>query len=277
MPFEKTHVRILEKLLQEHYQRQIKIEVLNAGNSWHTSEHSIIKYLFKIKDYDPDLIIVWHAINDLYRSFTPERLVHRDFQPDYSHFWGPLSDIIMGHFDANTRLWPTVTLHSHIIGRLRYFLSKWLYSDLRNFIQTRRNKEIDVSEFPSLKSFARNLTSLIQITQNDRVKLVLATQPFLYNAQLSEAEKKTIWFPQSFCTNKNNEYPNLRSMELGMNLFNAKTKRIAALHRIPLIDLEARVPKNQDYFVDDCHYTVKGNQLIAETIFEFIKAKDIIE
>jgi lysophospholipase L1-like esterase len=275
--YEQSHVRILEKLLQRHYQDTMKIEVMNAGNSWHTSEHSLIKYLFKIKDYDPDLIILWHAINDLYRSFAPQRLARREFQTDYSHFWGPFSNIIMEHFDAEAGFYPTITLHSHIGDRFVHVLKTWPYSDIRNAIQARRNREIDVFEFPSRASFTRNLTSLIHIMQDDRVELVLATQPFLYNTQLTQAEKQTIWFPQAFCINKDNEYPSLASMERGMNQFNSETKRIAALHDIPLIDLEPQVPKNHEYFLDDCHYTPKGNQRVAETIFEFVVGKNIIE
>lgn len=277
VPFEKTHVRILEKLLQQHYQKQIRIEVLNAGNSWHTSEHSIIKYLFKIKDYDPDLIILWHAINDLYRSFAPERMGPREFQSDYSHFFGPVSDIVMEHFKQNERIWPNIIPHSLLLNRLYFLFERRLYTDLRKAIRTHKLKAIDISEFPSLKSFKRNLNSIVKIIQNDQVKLILATQPFLYNEILSEVEKKHIWFPEAFCINKNNEYPNLRSMELGMNLFNSETKKIAELHHIPLVDLEAHVPKNREFFLDDCHYTAKGNQLVAETLFEFIKNHKVIK
>jgi hypothetical protein len=277
MPYEKTHVRILEKLLQQHYQKQIKIEVLNAGNSWHTTEHSIIKYLFKIKDYNPDLIILWHAANDLYRSFAPKRLCHREFQSDYSHFWGPISNVIFEHYEETTRYCPKIIPHSFLLNRLYILFESRFYTDLRKAIRSHKLKEIDVSEFPSLKSFKRNLNSIVKIVQNDQVKLILATQPFIYHEKLSEAEKKRIWFPKAFCINENNEYPNLKSMELGMNLFNSATKKIAEIHQIPLVNLEAHIPKNGKYFYDDFHYTANGNQLMAETLFEFIKNNKIIE
>lgn len=277
MPFEKTHVRILEKLLQEHYQKQMKIEVLNAGNSWHTTEHSIIKYLFKIKDYDPDLIILWHAANDLYRSFAPERLCHRKFQSDYSHFWGPLANIIFEYHKERTRYRPKLISSSFLLNRIFMLFEGRLYTDMRNAIRSHKQKAIDITEFPSLNSFKRNLNSMIQIVQNDHVKLILATQPFLYNENLSKAEKKRIWFPQTFCINEKGEYPSIKSMEFGVNLFNSETKKIAEIHHIPLVDLEAHIPKNREFFYDDFHYTAKGNQLMAETLFEFITKNNIIE
>ncbi len=98
VPTEKSHARLLEQLLRTRYPDR-KIEVVNAGGPWHASEHSVIKYLFKIKDYDPDLIVVWHAINDLYRSFSPESLTQGVFRADYSHFLGPLARIFSDFSD----------------------------------------------------------------------------------------------------------------------------------------------------------------------------------
>ena len=148
---------------------------------------------------------------------------------------------------------------------------------MRNAIRSHKQKAIDITEFPSLNSFKRNLNSMIQIVQNDHVKLILATQPFLYNENLSKAEKKRIWFPQTFCINEKGEYPSIKSMEFGVNLFNSETKKIAEIHHIPLVDLEAHIPKNREFFYDDFHYTAKGNQLMAETLFEFITKNNIIE
>ena len=54
-------------------------------------------------------------------------------------------------------------------------------------------------------------------------------------------------------------------------------KEFQEFFHVPLVDLEAHVPKNQNYFFDDCHYTKKGNQKVARTIFEFIKSKKLIE
>ncbi len=104
VPFEQSHVRILEKHLKQFYPNR-KIEVLNAGASWHSSEHSVIKYLFKIKDFQPDLIILWHGINDLYRLFPSEKFSSvREFQADYSHFLGPMASMVFQHFERKNSL-----------------------------------------------------------------------------------------------------------------------------------------------------------------------------
>ncbi|MBN1186254.1 MAG: SGNH/GDSL hydrolase family protein [Bacteroidales bacterium] len=262
--FEKSHVRILERLLKQCYPDR-KIEVLNAGASWHSSQHSVIKYLFKIKDFQPDLIILWHGINDLYRSFASEKFTVGDFQSDYSHFWGPMASMVLQHFDRKGTLEPLINIKLYMID----FFNVILYSDLRVFDNIPELESIDVYDFPSLGAFTRNMKAFVEIMKNDDVKLVLATQPFLYREGLDEEELKSLWLSKMNCA-VNKAYPNVRSMERGMNLFNAATKMVAEQHQVPLIDLEMKVPKTKQYFLDDCHYTAEGNALVAQTVFEFL-------
>lgn len=268
--YEKSHVRILEKHLKQNYPEK-NIEVLNAGNHWHTTEHSLVKYLFKIKDFNPDLIILWHGINDLYRSFTPSRFTFGTFQADYSHFFGSTSEMVFDHL----KIRPVIQLK--IFDSLLRLVSQYLFSDFQLIDKTPELKSIDIHDFPSIESFNRNMISLIRIIGNDGVKLVLATQPFLYREGLDNDELNSIWFSKMVCINRDYEYANLNSMIYGMNLFNGETKELAEDYNIPLIDLESRIPKNKEYFFDDFHYTEKGNALMAKEIFEHLIANKIIE
>ena len=38
---------------------------------WYTTKHSLINYVTNLRDAELDLIVVMHAVNDLYRSFFP--------------------------------------------------------------------------------------------------------------------------------------------------------------------------------------------------------------
>jgi lysophospholipase L1-like esterase len=55
------------------------IEVLNAGVKGYTSAESLQNLLFKVLDYEPDAIVVYHAVNDFYPRTYP------GFRPDYLH------------------------------------------------------------------------------------------------------------------------------------------------------------------------------------------------
>ena len=51
--------------------------------------HLLIDYQLRVRQFEPDLIVVFEAINDLYRSFSPPWWAVGEFRPDYSHYLGP--------------------------------------------------------------------------------------------------------------------------------------------------------------------------------------------
>ncbi len=259
-PFEKSHCRILEKLLQSYYPDR-KIEVMNAGVPWHTSEHSLIRYLFDVKDFDPDLIIIWHGMNDLYRSFLPKDFSYGKFHRDYSHYLGPVSNMVFNYFKPP----PLFEVHLVSVSYLLRTIKEKLIPRISVGV------EADRKEFPSLESFERNMTAFVQnVNRIDHVMLILATQPSLYRDGLNAKELESMYFDRLFML-ENNRRPTVASLAYGMALFDGKTKSIAARYRIPLLDLDAKIPKTEEYFWDSCHYTEKGNALVAKELFEFIQ------
>ena len=71
VPFEQNAARLLEKKLRKQYPDK-KIEIINAGKDYYTSEHSLIQYMFKISDLNPDLVIMWQGVNDMLMSCLSE-------------------------------------------------------------------------------------------------------------------------------------------------------------------------------------------------------------
>lgn len=84
-------------------------------------------------------------------------------------------------------------------------------------------------------------------------------------------------FGEYMCVNADGDAPNLASMELGMESFNDATRNIAEETGVPLIDLEAVVPKTGEYFLDDVHYTKKANALVAKSIHEFLESSQLLD
>ncbi len=264
------HSRILERLLKERYPNQ-KIEVLNAAYQWYTSEHSIIDYLFRVKDFEPDLIICWHGINDLHRSLFSKSVSHGEFQSDYSHYYGPMARMVFDYFRPPPVL--KISLLSVQLGveQLSYFLIQWKWN-----LQTPHFQGTDSYEFPSLISFRRNMDSLIQILQTDGVKLVLGTQPFLYREGLSDRELKSLW-GYRLLSERSQVYPSLKSIAQAMNQFNEATKDLAKKYNIPFVDLDAQMPKTSEYLSDDVHYTTKGQTLVAELFFRELAKEQLLK
>ena len=85
--YEDTYPFKLQALLRQRYP-DVTIEAQNAGNAWYTTAHLLIEYQLLVRQFEPDLIVVFEAINDLYRSFSPPWWAVGEFRPDYSHYSG---------------------------------------------------------------------------------------------------------------------------------------------------------------------------------------------
>nr|MBP7830944.1 SGNH/GDSL hydrolase family protein [Kiritimatiellia bacterium] len=257
--FEETHPRLLEKRLRQQFPGR-RIEVQNAANHWHTTEHSLMKYLFKIRDFRPDLVIVCHNINDLYRSFSPPEFARPGYERDYSHFYGPVSRMVQTYFQRP----PVVRVHLQCFRRLSELFGPRLFSDFR------RLKETDRADLASRDSFRRNLAMLVRVLKQDGVRVVLATEPSLYRHDLTAEEEKKLWMNKQFCVVGPRTYLGAGAMADGMAEFNAIIKEVAREEGAPLVDLDAVLPRTLEYFRDDCHYNEKGHALVAKALGDFI-------
>lgn len=266
-PFEQSHCRILEKKLRANYPH-INIEVQNAGMDWHTSQHSVIKFLFLIQDFEPDLVIICHGINDLYRSFSPASYAKGAYQDDYSHFLGPLSSVLDDYTSADR--------HGMLLPKKvkRLFSVLW-FSDFRRHAAANL-ETIPINKWKSLKSFERNMQNFVDIVESKKIDLIVASQPYLYKTDMTDEEKETLWFPERFCS-ENNQKPDIPSMISGMEVYNRTSREIAKEKAVTFVDLEKRLQKSLLYFYDDVHLTEEGNQIIGEAFAEEIIKLKFIE
>lgn len=279
MPYDKLFSTLLQQKLQKQYPQK-KIEVINAGNDGYTTEHSLIQYLFKIKDFEPDLIVMWHGINDWYYSCSNDPLSRSSFRSDYSHFLGADAQLANSYFKPQ----PMLSVRLITLDFFKKFIDDNLYSDLTNKIKYRdpdiyNSKttalQYDMKELPSLPVYERNLQTFISQLQSDHVSLLLGNQAVLYDPHISPATKAKIYFPKLHCS-VNGKYPSFESVTKAMNTFNNSTRDIAEKNDIPFIDFNSSIPKTTEYFTDDVHYTEKGNYLISYLLYKYFISTNFI-
>lgn len=281
-PYEQTAPKILETLLQKKYPDK-KIEVINAGIDGYTSEHSLIQYLFKIRDFNPDMIIMWHGINDWYYSCSPPERAYGPFQPDYSNFLG--ADAQMAYNDFTIP--PILSVKFVFVDFFIKFIQDNWYSDIIHVFQKNHqfsgyytdatiNKQYSMTSYPSLYSYTRNVQELVDATKADHVTLILGDQANLYSNTLTPEEKSKLYVPVLQCTRPDGTYPSLSSMVTAMKNFNNATKNVAQNNNIQFVDLAAQIPKNLQYFTDDVHYTPLANAKIATILYNAIVSKNYI-
>jgi lysophospholipase L1-like esterase len=280
VPYKKTLTYLLQEKLQKVYPNK-RIEVINAGNDGYTSEHSLIQYLFKIKDFSPDMIIIYHGINDWYYSCSSSDKTYGTFKSDYSHELGADAQMVYTYFTPP----PVLSIKLVSLDFLRKFLIDNLYSDLTDkkkykdpeiYSNEQSENVYDMTSLPSLHTYERNMQSLITQLQADRVLLLVGDQPVLYSKTLPKATLAKLYFPVLHCT-VNGKYPSLDSVITGMELFNAATKNLALKNNVPFVGLNASLPKTLDYFIDDVHFSAKGNQKIADTLYQAFISNHFIQ
>jgi len=274
VPYEQSHARVLEKLLQQQFPNK-KIEVLNAADNGYTSEHSLIQYLFKIKSYRPDLIIMWHGFNDLIRSCDSPRYTSGTYQEDYSHYWGTTSDMVYWYFGQQ----PVLTFHSYAVELFLQIIKNNFYTDITSLLQKSKPpfkyQGVSVKHFPSIDSYKRNLAEFAEILKKDNVPVIIGNQPFLFKEKMNQDEINALEGVAIPCE-KDGSYPSITSFIDGLTLFNTATKEIANKEGLLFANLEQEVPKSLIYFKDFVHTTAKGDDRIAHTLYYSIISNNLI-
>lgn len=260
----KRYPRVLQRLLRKHYNSD-KIEVLNAGMDWFTTKHTLINYVTNCSDWKPNLVIVMHAINDLYRSFSPPDFAVGKYNEGWTHYYGPSIN--------GAQAFPT----------FEEFMKKDYVDGFIDRVHSIENVEIDypLSKYVSVKMFRRHLTKIVEYMKYDKTNLLLMTQPYMYKEKMSKEELQTLWFGVNYCSAKrglaHRKYPTPGSLARAMEMFNKVVKEVARSNNVMLTDAEPLLPKNVGYFLDDVHYTKEGSHLLAEAAAKTIIKSGLIE
>ena len=258
-----------------------RFEVQNAATAWWSTAHTLVDYELRVRRYHPDLILVVHGINDLYRSFSPPAFASGPFQPDYGHYQGPYAGfkgptatfngdalpLVHAPFWPPTRWLVYQQARAKLTGAPRPFDNG--PDNVRKLMAELQPRQID--QFRALPSFKNFCELLIARVRTDGVPIVVGSHPSLYRPDLDDATRALLLFAPVFA-NEDGGYPDLVSMTRGMAQFNGTARTIAAEQRIPFIDFAAVVPRTAEYFTDDVHLRKAGNEVLAETFGNWIAA-----
>jgi len=256
LPHNKKYPTVLQKILSEKYPNK-NVEVINAGMDWYTTKHSLTNYVTNMADYNPDVVVIMHAINDLYRSFSPKGKAIGPYKKDWSHFYGP-----------STNGADPPTFEQHIYQRqleetLKRWLFKWRYVE----------EDFPEDRFVSLPQFERHYDALISRVMADGAKVIVVSQPYLLKDEMSPEERSKIWFGHENCfyiENGKRHYASPASLAAAMNAYNDSAMRLGRVAGATIVEGEQALSKSLENFVDDVHYTPAGAQRLAKAVAEAI-------
>jgi lysophospholipase L1-like esterase len=256
---ENTYPTQLERIIRENGYKNV--EVLNAGVTGYTTIETFLNFYLRVLDLSPDMVIFYQARNDVFPQ------AFNDYMSDFQHFRQP--DYSFGN---------TNYLHKYLfrISHLFMWLSTrgdgnfgWSKRDENPHYGTVKyenrptNSELidNLSNDQGLITYRKNVESIITLSKQNGIQVVLSTYAFLKEKYSSGIIKR--------------DEAILPAIEKQIDKANEIVRQIAADHQLVLVDTARELAASlDDYLVDGCHFNDKGQQARAALIFAHIE-KDL--
>ncbi len=226
------------------------VEVVNAACPAWTTTHSLIQFVTRGLYLDPDIIIVYHAINDSYLS--DDEWLFRLREVQYEKNGGFLQ------------------LHSYLYNFLKARIYKtqasveaWLW--LREVKKGKIDRNDTMLDRPSPNIFEKDMESFVAISRFNGIKPVFVTMPLNYDPKDSyeeNAERAAKYV-----------YKKFENQTKVVDKINQTTRKIARKYGIPLIDIAGSdsIDLKKDDFSDLCHFTTSGANKFSAKLYQKIR------
>lgn len=249
---EKSYPALLQQILREDYGYS-QVEVINGGMSGYSSWENLINYAFRVHELDPDMIIIYAAVNDV--------VAREQGSPDCYQGYNALRGLNIGRglwIEQNQPLSPSA-LHRFIGIKLGWMPNPL---DLQSAFELPDVICGDDPEGTTLADrveanipiyFERNMRDLVLLAKGNGVIPVLSTWTYYV-----EAERPDHWMN---AVNEHNEI----------------TRRLAGELNVPLYDLAANLPVDGEFWeIDGIHFIEKGTEEQAREYAEFLDESGLI-
>jgi len=256
LPEEKTFPSLIEKKLTATFPDR-RVECVNAGISGFMSPDLVLQFQHQILNYQPDLLVVTApAINDVRFGTLPE------YDPAHPLPQNPekksstllsRSRLLHALYRFVGRYQQAHTPYSHSLKKFQAAAKATVYTS------TQQSKAYDV--------FIRHLQTVIQLAKKEGVKIILMSEPSIYQTPLPPEIKEILWM--GFMREDLNLSPHF--LEKEMRSFNQASRMLAEQEETPFFDLSNSVPKSTAYFYDDVHLTPAGSHAVAEALYSAIQ------
>ena len=142
--------------------------------------------------------------------------------------------------------------------------------------RNRRESDLRRDRLPDLeiglREYLTNLKTIADLASKKGIRLIFVTQPALWKEQMTDREKALLWGGGVVYYKNRPGQPYYTPGALARGLASYNRILVAACEHwgIECIDLAADFPRTTDYFYDDCHFTLRGSELVAGRIFEYL-------
>ena len=252
MDWEYAYPAQLQDILREAYGYS-NVEVINGGVIGYRTWHSLANFAFRGLEMEPDLVIVYHAVNDANQR--------RDLSTDCYRGQNPARGLgYISVLDPYPSDLPPFVLQ-------RFFLLQlgWMESPAQvgsNGVQVVDCEPDNLTEAERFaintpEYFERNLKSMVGIAQVHNINIMLSTWAYAQNTP-------------------NEIFPDV--LKGAVEEHNTLTRTVAEELQIPLIDLANLLTDRPDLFFEDGgHFNRTGTLEQAQLYAEFIDGQGLLQ
>ena len=256
--YEKTYPHQLQLALVNEYGLD-QVEVVNAGVQLYSSWESSVNFMLRILDLEPDLITVYHAVNDLETRLVSPEVYSGGYEargtwrlPDEALPASALQRLVMHKLGHSVQLQFGLNDYFAIadhIGKCR------VATDLPEPVC--RTLDISVEDLfhanPPIY-FARNLGNIVSVAEPLGIEVLLLTwaySPYKYDTPFGDVMIHEVF-----------------QREIANH--NQIIRELAAARGTLFLDLAEQMPVDREYWFNGMHKTLAGTQEMARQMASFL-------
>jgi len=243
-------------LLRKRFPKK-KITIINASVPGYNTAQSIGNLALRVMPYKPDIVIIYHAYNDL-KAVSP----NKQFLPDYSHLHGTPYG-----YHKKKSFFIRFLNHSMFYVRIRNMYRK---NNKAVVLKGKRTARTRVIPNIAKNTFEQHIQSMVGIARAGGAKVVLSSFATLHDpvislknfnetSNLTIMQKREIYRLEQFI-------PDLTASAIfdGLNRYNGILRKISINKKTGWVDNARLVPHKDKYFVDRVHFSKQGARLMAK-------------
>jgi lysophospholipase L1-like esterase len=250
-----TYPAQLEAILRERFPDRA-IRVINAGIPSYDTVHSLLHYELRLWRFDPDIVTIYHGINDLVRH----RRGGTDIEPVENFSGRSTSPHVMeGDAPLRASVWAdtkTLLKHSRVLRRMLWEFER------RSGGRTR--VAIAEPDPDGIEEFVAYYGALVRHIHASDAIAVPMTFALAWPGKFDESDRQRVGASLDIWLSGQGI-----SRDVGCAIIDAQNDAIrdlAGAEQCVLCDAAAAVPPDREHFVDVCHLTAAGNRAIAECL-----------
>ena len=226
-----------------------RFDYVNASSPGWTVTESRTNLAIKVAPLEPDVIVIYHATNDLTRN---------------SRRLAQAQGVYRGHSDQTSALGE--------VSLAWYLLEKNLL--LRRRTRAARDNvgrlEVDVEALS--QPFRRDLTALVEEAAKHAERVCLVT----FSTQARRGQSEEALYAACVTSLYYMPYMTPEGLLSGFAAYNGVIREVAAEHDALLIEAELAVPGDSEHFNDSVHFKDAGARAMADAVLEALVADPAI-